>query len=148
MNKMKVAKQSSVDLKTKLKLPQELLILLGDDEGNPAKIHKVTALHMFETMPQSKCAVAYEIMSPRVTNDFMHLVVVYSVTANQVLRILSAESEVTSMCTPADDTILIVGTSVGSICLFDMSDFELATVPFEFLNYRALLASKNPSALE
>jgi hypothetical protein len=51
MNKMTVAKKSSVDLKTRLKLPQELLILLGDDEGNPATIHKVTALHMFETMP-------------------------------------------------------------------------------------------------
>lgn len=52
------------------------------------------------------------------------------------------------MCTPADDTILIVGTSVGSICLFDMSDFECATVPFDFLNYRALLAFKTPGALE
>ena len=61
-----------------------------------------------------------------------------------MLRILSSESEVTSMCTPADDTILIVGTTVGSICLFDMSDFECATVPYDFLNYRALLASKDP----
>lgn len=52
------------------------------------------------------------------------------------------------MCTPADDTILIVGTSVGSICLFDMSDFEMATIPYDFLNYRALLQAKNPAALE
>ena len=79
---MKVKDKSSVDLKSRLALPDELLVLLGDDEGKIAVVHKVTAVHMFETAPQSKCAVAYEIMSPRVQNDFMHLVVVYSVTAN------------------------------------------------------------------
>ena len=82
--------------------------------------------------------------SPRVENDFVHLIVVYSITANQVLRILNAESEVISMCTPADDTLLIAGTTVGSLLLFDLSDFEKATVKTDFLNYRALLEEQNP----
>jgi len=87
------------------------------------------------------------VNSPRVENDFVHLIVVYSITANQVLRILNAESEVISMCTPADDSLLIVGTVVGSICLFDLSDFEKATVKTDFLNYRALLEEQNPQVL-
>jgi hypothetical protein len=124
-----------------------MLVLLGDDKGNLATVEKVTAIHMFETMPQAKCAIAYEVNSPRVENDMVHLIVVYSITANQVLRILNAESEVISMCTPADDTLLIVGTIVGSLCLFDLSDFEKATVKTDFLNYRALLEEQNPQVL-
>ena len=60
-------------------------------------------MHMFETMPQSKCAMAYEIFSPRDELDIVNLIIVYSITANQVLRILRVESQVTQMCTPADD---------------------------------------------
>jgi len=41
-----------------------------------------------------------------------------------VLRILRSEAEVTAMCTPADDSVLIVGTSVGTINLYDLQDFE------------------------
>jgi len=76
--------------------------------------------------------------------ELIHLVVVYSCSANQVIRILQTEAEVTSMCTPADDSLLIVGTSVGSICLFDMSDFEYAVVKPGFLNFQALLAANEP----
>jgi hypothetical protein len=83
---------------------------------------------MFETMPQSKCAVAYEIYSPRQDLGTTYLIIVYSITANQVLRILRVESEVKHMCTPANDQILIVGTAVGSLVLFDLQDFESATL--------------------
>ena len=58
---------------------------------------------MFETMPQSKCAVAYEVFSPRQNIGTVYLIVVYSITANQVLRILKVESEVRQMCTPVYD---------------------------------------------
>ena len=64
---------------------------------------KITALHMFESAPQSKCAVAYEVVSPRDDLGIVYLIIVYSVTANQVLRILKCESEVTKICTPADE---------------------------------------------
>ena len=63
----------------------------------------ITALHLFESAPQSKCAVAYEVVSPREEIGIVYLIVVYSVTANQVLRIMKSESEVTKICTPADD---------------------------------------------
>ena len=99
---------------------------------------------MFETMPQAKCAIAYEIDSPSSENELIHLIVVYSCSANQVQRILVSEAEVTTMCTPADDSLLIVGTNVGSICLFDMSDFEYAVVKPDYLNFQALLAANEP----
>ena len=99
-----------------------------------ATIEKVSCVHVFETMPQSKCAVAYEIRSPRHDDDSVYMIIVYSTTANQVLRILWAESEVTQMCTPADDQILIVGNTVGSICLYDLTDFESA-IKRDFLDY-------------
>jgi hypothetical protein len=84
---------------------------------------------MFENSPQSKCAVAYAIKKngPEDIADFIYIVIVFSVTANLVLRILRCESEVTSMCTPAEDNILIVGTIVGSINLYDLKDFETST---------------------
>jgi hypothetical protein len=31
------------------------------------------------------------------------------------------------MCTPGDDSILIVGTILGSLCLFDTNEFESAS---------------------
>lgn len=78
-----------------MELPKEILTLLCDPQDNrPAQVVNVTALHMFETVPQSKCAVAYEILSPRQDVGTIYLIVVYSVTANQVLRILKVESEV------------------------------------------------------
>jgi len=40
---------------------------------------------------------------------------------------LRSEAEVTAMCTPADDNLLLVGTVVGSINLYDLKDFESTT---------------------
>ena len=39
---------------------------------------------------------------------------------------MKSESEVTKMCTPADEQILIVGTDVGSLALYDLTAFESA----------------------
>ena len=47
-----------------------------------ATIERTTCVHVFETMPQSKCAVAYEIRSPFHDDDNIYVVVVYSTTAN------------------------------------------------------------------
>lgn len=76
--------------------------MLGDGKQK-ASVESITALHMFETAPQSKCAIAYEIMSPREDLGIVYLIVLYSITANHVLRIMRSSSEVTKMCTPADD---------------------------------------------
>jgi hypothetical protein len=47
------------------------------------------------------------------------LVVIYSVTINKAIRIFRSEAEVTKMCTPGDDTVLICGTNLGSLIVFD-----------------------------
>ena len=133
MDRKKAAQRNAVEAKSALKFPDEILMMLGTMQMT-ATIQRVTCVHVFETMPQSKCAVAYEIKSPRHDDDIINIVIVYSTTANQVLRILWAESEVTKMCTPADDQILIVGTVVGSICLYDLTDFESA-LKRDFLDY-------------
>jgi hypothetical protein len=48
------------------------------------------------------------------------LVIVFSVSINMPLRYLRNESEITQMCTPGDDSLLIVGTVHGSIALYDL----------------------------
>lgn len=55
--------------------------MLGTPQ-NEAQISRVTAVHIFETMPQSKCAIAYAIKSPRHNNDTVYVVIIYSTTAN------------------------------------------------------------------
>jgi len=45
-----------------------------------AKVEKVTCVHIFETNPQSKCAIAYDVITPR--HDLVHIVVVFNTTAN------------------------------------------------------------------
>lgn len=67
-NRPQAQKRNAVELKTSLMFPKELLVLLGNSRtGQVATLEKITCLHMFETMPQSKCAVAYEINSPKQT---------------------------------------------------------------------------------
>lgn len=145
-NRSKGAQQRKpVDQRSSLKFPDEILMMLGTIQMT-ATIQRVTCVHVFETMPQSKCAVAYEIRSPRHDDDNVFVIIVYSTTANQVLRILWAESEVTQMCTPADDQILIAGNSVGSLCLYDLADFESSTKR-DFLDYRMMIAIQNPDLL-
>ena len=53
----------------------------------------MTCVHTFESSPQSKCSVAYLLR--KADGETVSLVIVYSVTANLVLRILRSESEVT-----------------------------------------------------
>lgn len=48
---------------------------------------------MFENSPQSKCAVSY--MVSRANGDDLYLIILYSISANQILRIMRCESEVT-----------------------------------------------------
>jgi hypothetical protein len=100
-NRDQAQKRNAVELKSALKFPAELLTLFSDKENKPAKLIRVSCIHMFEGSPQSKCAVAYLI--EKGDGEEICLVIVFSVTANQVLRILRSESEVCSMCTPGDD---------------------------------------------
>ena len=149
LNQLDAAKRQAVELKQNLKFPEDILMLLCDPQDNrPAHVVNITAVHMFETMPQSKCAVAYELFSPRQDVGTINMIIVYSITSNQVLRILKCESEVRRMCTPADDQILIVGTAVGSLVLYDLQDFESNCVSQNIFDYESLLMQQNPADQE
>jgi hypothetical protein len=43
------------------------------------------------------------------------------------------------MCTPGDDGILIVGTVLGSLYLYDLNEYESSSQRIEELDYEALL---------
>ena len=43
------------------------------------------------------------------------------------------------MCTPADDTVLIAGTIVGSLNIFDLKNLGNSGYRLDELNYEALL---------
>ena len=62
-NKELAQKRNAVELKQSLKFPAHLLSLFGNI-SQPAKLIRVTSLHMFESSPQSKCAVAYLLSKP------------------------------------------------------------------------------------
>ena len=93
-NEKSGAKPPKVEQKQSLHFPNEILFMLGTPDEQ-AQVLSVSSMHLFETAPQSKCAIAYEVMSPRDDLGMVYLIIVYSITANQVLRILKSESLVT-----------------------------------------------------
>ena len=52
------------------------------------------------------------------------------------------------MCTPADDQILIVGTDVGSLSLYDLTAFEASGLKNDFFDYEALLMAENSPEID
>lgn len=88
--------------------------------------------------------MAYKLNSAN--GESINIIIVFSVTANQILRIFRSEAEVTQMCTPADDTILLAGTIVGSINLFDLKDYQTSSYRLDELDYAGLLKSVEPTA--
>lgn len=60
-NKAAAAKRNAVELKSQFKLPPELMYLFGTRDGKAAEIRDLTCLHMFESSPQTKVAMAYSI---------------------------------------------------------------------------------------
>ena len=50
------------------------------------------------------------------------------------------------MCTPGDDSILIIGTVHGSIQLYDLKEFDMGNTRNEELNFEALLNAKDPES--
>ena len=61
---------------------------------------------------------------------------------------MKSESEVTKMCTPADEQILIVGTDVGSLALYDLTAFESAGLKNDFFDYEGLLMAQNDPEMD
>jgi hypothetical protein len=52
------------------------------------------------------------------------------------------------MCTPGDDSILIVGTVVGSLQLYDLKQFDIGSSRSEDLDYESLLQSISPPEMQ
>jgi hypothetical protein len=50
-NRGAAAKRNAVECKQTLKFNQEILYLFSDSDGIPAKIRKISSLHMFESCP-------------------------------------------------------------------------------------------------
>jgi len=98
---------------------------------------------MFESSPQSKIAIAYLLSVP--SGEQIAVVVVYSVSTNNMLRILRCDAEVTQMCTPGDDSLFIVGTALGSIYLYELNEFDSSQPRAEELDYEGLMRSFYPS---
>ena len=73
------------------------------------------------------------------------VVVVYSVSTNNMLRILRCDAEVTQMCTPGDDGLFIVGTALGSIYLYELNEFDSSQPRAEELDYEGLMRSFYPN---
>lgn len=48
------------------------------------------------------------------------------------------------MCTPGDDGIVILGTALGSLNLYDLNEFDSAQVRQEELDYDALVKAFHP----
>jgi len=48
------------------------------------------------------------------------------------------------MCTPGDDSILIIGTVHGSLMLYDLKEFDMGNARNEELDFEALLRIKDP----
>ncbi len=46
------------------------------------------------------------------------------------------------MCTPGDDSIIILGTIHGSIQLYDLKEFDMGNARNEELNFEALMNAK------
>lgn len=66
--------------------------------------------------------MGYVIKTP--SGDSISIILVYSVATTNVLRLLRCEAEVTQMCTPGEDSILIVGTIVGTLALYDLKQLD------------------------
>ena len=140
-NREQAQKRNAVELKQTLKFPMELLMLFIQNFKEPT-IQQITCIHMFESSPQSKCAVSYIIKLPN-SGELVYLTIVYSVLTNNAIRILRSESEVTQMCTPGDDSILIMGTVHGSLLLYDLKEFDLSNNSRNNeLNFDALMSLK------
>lgn len=48
------------------------------------------------------------------------------------------------MCTPGDDGLLILGTILGSLCLYDLNEFDSTLQRIDELDYDSLLVAFTP----
>ena len=140
-NREERAKQNKpVDEKANFKFPKQLLLLFAV-EGKEAKLERMPCFHMFESAPHDKIAVAYTLLKQN--GEPVYLILIYSVETQEYSAILQCDQEVVQMCTNGSPTLLIVGTIVGSLLLFDLKNvIDGNPLKNSALTYDALLESK------
>ena len=134
------AKGNAVQLKQTINFPEELLFLFSDKDGKPAELIKIDCIHMFESSPQNKMAVAYSVK--KASGEVIYLTVVYLVTSTRAEKfaILQCDQEVTQMCTSGSPDVLLMATRLGSLVLYDLkSDIESDIQASSQLNFENLL---------
>jgi hypothetical protein len=134
--KENASKSNAVDVKCKLEFPKQFLYLFSEN-GQQAQVIKVSCMHMFESAPQQKIAIAYKLVRP--SGEEVNLVLIFQVKTNMFSEILYVDHEVTQMCTSGNPNVLIVATVVGTLTLFDLSKPHCNTSINSKLNHYALL---------
>lgn len=87
------AKSNAVEKKGELSFPKHLLVLFSDADNKPAKLVKVSCLHMFESAPNDFIAISYVLQ--KANSEFIYLVLVFSVKYTKHQSILQCDQEVT-----------------------------------------------------
>ena len=82
-----------------VKLPKKILYLFAQknnkNEDIPGRIEKITSVLMFESAPQSKCAIAYKII--KADKEVVNITVIYSIIRDDL------QSDVTSILLCLDE---------------------------------------------
>ena len=91
---------------------------------------------MFESSPQTKIAIGYSIK--KANGQLVFLVMVYSIVTQKFVSILSCEQEVSQICTNGTTDILIVGTVMGSLYLYDLNNLNTNPNQAMHYNYEAM----------
>ena len=86
-------KKNAVEVKCNLQFPKLLLHLFSGEDKQPATVKSVTCIHMFESAPQNRIAIAYTL--EKADGTPIHLVLVFSVQTKKFTQILRVEEEVT-----------------------------------------------------
>lgn len=82
--------------------------------------------------------MAYHIR--KADEEDAYVAVVFNVGLSSVQRICYADSEITKMCTGGSDDVLICGTSIGSLILYDLKDYDSISYISQYLNWDGLIA--------
>jgi hypothetical protein len=109
----KAKDKNPVEEKAKISCPSDLQKLLG------CKVSYMSWVHTFETAPHRKCAVSYVLESKE--EEQTYITIVYHLSSASPIKFLKTFDEVTWMAAPFEN-ILICGTKLGSIWLFDLDE--------------------------
>ena len=98
---------------------------------------------MFEDCPQRKIAISYNVKKK--SGLKLYIACVFSVVSGQINQIMECEQEITQMCTSGNSDILVMGTILGSLYLYDMKNIESNPNLAMRYNYSALLLKMVPN---